>query len=158
MSEFRIRPAQPHEAEALTAIAVAAKAYWGYPAAVMRQWLPELVVSREIIACQPVHVAEQGGKLLGLTVLQAGTEPVRELEALWVHPHHIGKGIGTLLLSHAARVAKAAGAWELFIDADPYAEQFYLSRGVIRTGEVAAPIEGQPNRVRPHMRLPLHED
>src|SRR5689334_7708157 len=124
MSEFRIRPAQPHEAEALTAIAVASKAYWGYPASALRQWLPDLVVTREAIVSQPVHVAEQGGRVLGLAILAAGTEPVRALEALWVHPHHIGRGVGTALLSHAARVAKAAGAWELTIDADPNAEMF----------------------------------
>jgi GNAT superfamily N-acetyltransferase len=153
-----VRPAHPQEADALTAIALAAKAHWGYPASAMRTWLPDLVITREAIAAQPVFVAERGGLLLGVALLGADAEPLRELEALWVHPRHMGAGVGTALLRHAAQQAAATGARALSIDADPHAEAFYLSRGALRTGEVAAPIDGQPHRVRPQLRLDLRKD
>jgi hypothetical protein len=35
------------------------------------------------------------------------------------------------------------------IDADPFAEAFYLHCGAERCGEVAAPIPGLPDRTRP---------
>jgi hypothetical protein len=37
----------------------------------------------------------------------------------------------------------------LRVDADPHAERFYLACGAVSIGTVAAPIAGQPDRVRP---------
>jgi hypothetical protein len=48
-----------------------------------------------------------------------------------------------------------AGGNALAIDADPNAEAFYLAKGARRIGEIAAPIEGHPDRVRPQMLLPI---
>ena len=74
MSEaLHIRPAQPHEAGALTDLAVAAKAHWGYPASAMEKWQPDLAVTREAIAAQPVFVAERDGVLLGALGASGGT-------------------------------------------------------------------------------------
>ena len=44
---MKIRPAQAREAEALTAIALKTKAYWGYPADTLESWRQELTVSTE---------------------------------------------------------------------------------------------------------------
>ena len=41
----------------------------------------------------------------------------------------------------------------LTIDADPNAELFYLAYGAIRTGTIAAPIEGVPDRVRSQLHF-----
>jgi hypothetical protein len=41
----------------------------------------------------------------------------------------------------------------VFIDADPHAEAFYRACGALRIGGVAAPIDGQPQRVRPQLVL-----
>jgi molybdenum cofactor cytidylyltransferase len=61
------------------------------------------------------------------------------------------RGIGRALLAHALATAARGGAAEVIVDADPNAESFYLECGAIRRGEVAAPIAGQPNRVRPQL-------
>ena len=45
------------------------------------------------------------------------------------------------------------GLREIVIDADPNAENFYVHCGATVTGVVPAPIEGQPGRTRPQLRL-----
>jgi hypothetical protein len=52
---------------------------------------------------------------------------------------------------YALQLAKNQGARTMLIDADPNAEPFYLSRGAVRVGEIAAPIEGNNQRIRPQM-------
>lgn len=103
---MNIRPARATEAEELSNLASRAKARWGYSAAQLEIWRPEL-------------------------------------------------GIGSALLGDAAARAAATGAHVLAIDADPNAESFYLANGARRVGEIAAPIEGHPDRVRPQMLLDL---
>ena len=50
---MNIRPAQGHEAEALTAIALEAKAHWDYPADTLESWKQELTVSTQAITSRP---------------------------------------------------------------------------------------------------------
>ena len=73
------------------------------------------------------------------------------LDDLWVSPAHMHHGVGRRLMEHALHAAAQAGARSLAVDADPNAEPFYLRCGALRRGEVAAPIEGQPGRVRPQL-------
>jgi len=61
------------------------------------------------------------------------------------------RGVGRALVSHALQTASRGGASEVTVDADPNAEAFYLDCGAVRCGEVAAPIAGQPTRVRPQL-------
>jgi len=65
----------------------------------------------------------------------------------------MGRRVGSALLAHALQLARAGGARELHIDADPHAEAFYVSHGAVRVAQVGAPIEGQPQRVRPQLVL-----
>ena len=74
-----------------------------------------------------------------------------ELDNLWVAPEFMRRGIGRSLLRHALGTAARGGAVEVTVDADPNAEAFYVSCGAIRRGEVAAPIRGEPARVRPQL-------
>ena len=46
---MNIRPAQGHEAEALSALALKAKANWGYPADTIESWKQELTISAQAI-------------------------------------------------------------------------------------------------------------
>ena len=73
------------------------------------------------------------------------------LDHLWVLPAFMRRGVGGALLAHALQHARAGGAREMRIDADPHAEAFYASHGAVRVGQVSAPIEGQPHRVRPQL-------
>jgi predicted N-acetyltransferase YhbS len=65
----------------------------------------------------------------------------------------LGQGVGRALLAQALGHARAAGHAALHIDADPHAEAFYRRCGAMRIGATAAPIDGQPQRVRPQLRL-----
>lgn len=151
---MRLRDAVPREAPALTRIANEAKAHWGYGAAQLEAWRSELTVSGASIAAAPTFVAELDGEIAGFCQIDTGSEPAT-LEHLWVLPARIGQGVGRALLRHALARLAQAGRCELAIDADPNAEPFYRAAGARRVGALAAPIDGEPRRVRPQLRIPI---
>ena len=150
----RVRPAQPEEHGALSALARAAKAHWGYDAADLARWNDDLRISAESIARQPTYVAEHNGQRAGFVQLSLATDAA-VLEHLWVAPEHMRKGIGRLLLRCGLAVATAWGCREVRIDADPNAERFYVACGARRIGAIEAPVVGAPRRVRPQLVIPL---
>lgn len=147
-----IRPARCDEAPWLAELAWAAKAFWHYPPAQLEAWREALSPTAASIAKHPTTVIEVGGTLAAFCQLRLGA-PSADLEHLWVHPRHIGQGLGGALLSHALQHLAANGTTVLHIDADPHAEGFYRRHGATRVGAKPAPIEGQPDRIRPQLRL-----
>ncbi len=147
---MKIRPAQGHEAEALTAIALKAKAYWGYPADTLESWKLELTVSTQTVASRPTFVAVIRDEIVGFYSLSPSHDAWK-LEDLWVLPRFMERGIGQALVAHALETAARGGASSVTVDADPNAESFYLACGANRCGEVPAPIRGEPGRVRPQL-------
>lgn len=137
---------------ALNAIALEAKAHWGYSREQLQAWSEDLTVTAESLLARPVQVAEEMGQLIGFAQVATDTRPW-ELWAMWVRPSHMGKGAGKALLAWARELAAAAGQSELAIDADPNASGFYQRCGARVVGAVAAPIAGSPDRVRPQLRL-----
>lgn len=151
-----VRAAVAEESGALSDIAREAKAHWGYPKSAMAAWAPDLAVSAESVARRPTFVCEIEGVPAGFYQL-ATEDGAWELDHLWVRPDFMGHGVGRLLLAHAVEHARRGGARCIAIDADPNAEKFYLACGAVRTGVVAAPVEGEPERVRPQLRISLAE-
>jgi ribosomal protein S18 acetylase RimI-like enzyme len=149
-----IRAAHPGEHRLLSEIAYQAKAHWGYASADLSAWHAALTVARDSVREHPTLVAEVDGAVVGFLQLCV-QGPDAQLEHLWVLPAFTRRGIGAALLDHAVRVARAARVRELHIDADPHAEAFYTAHGAVRVGQRSAPIEGQPRRVRPQLRLPV---
>jgi GNAT superfamily N-acetyltransferase len=147
-----LRPGVAADIPALNAIAFAAKAHWGYSAAQLQAWREALTVRAETLAAHPLCVAEDEGQPVGFVQLATDTQPW-ELSAMWVNPSHMGRGIGRALLAWARQQAAAAGQQELAIDADPNAEGFYQTCGARRVGALAAPVAGDPARLRPQLRL-----
>jgi len=145
-----IRPAQGHEAEALSALALKAKAYWGYPADTIELWRQDLSVSSDTITSRPTFVAAIGDKIAGFYSLVPSNHSWK-LDHLWVLPQFMDRGIGRALVAHALEAALRGGASRVTVDADPNAESFYLACGADRCGEIPAPIPGQPKRVRPQL-------
>jgi GNAT superfamily N-acetyltransferase len=150
-SSLRVRLARSGDARQLTAIAHAAKAWWGYPDADLQRWRDELTFTPALIRSVPTWVAGLCGRLVG--VAQLRTEPEFELEACWVHPDAMGQGVGTRLVRTVYREMLRRGGVSLCIDADPHAEGFYLRLGAVRIGATSAPITVDPDRVRPLLRL-----
>jgi len=145
-----IRPALETEADLLSALVMQSKAHWGYSVEALESWRSELSISPEFIREKPVFVATVQGELAGCYSL-APSPGAWALDNLWVLPRFMRRGVGRALVSHALQTAARGGATEVTVDADPNAEAFYLDCGAVRCGEVAAPIAGQPTRVRPQL-------
>lgn len=135
-------------------LAIAAKAHWGYAEHDLARWASELRTPPDTVVTWPTFVAESDGALAGFTQLDPTREPW-ELVSLWVHPRHMGRGIGRRLLRRAVAAAAASGQGRIHIDADPHAAGFYLACGARLVGSVPAAIAGAPDRVRPQLALPV---
>jgi ribosomal protein S18 acetylase RimI-like enzyme len=137
-----IRRAQPVQAGRLTALAHAAKRHWKYPERWIRLWRDDLTVSPRFIRSHPVFCAFQGDDLVGFYALsRRGAE--FELEHLWVHPHHIGRGIGAKLFRHAVARIRARGGIAVRVASDPNAQGFYRRMGARRVGRVPSTPSGR---------------
>ena len=147
---LRLRPAVPDDAPALTAVARAAKAHWGYPAAALDAWRDELTVTPATLRERLGAVAERDGRVVGFCL--AALEPPA-ITDLWIDPAAMGEGVGRALLERVVDRARARGVGTMSIDADPHAAGFYERAGAVRTGGVPAPIDGEPGRVRPRYAL-----
>ncbi len=151
---MRIRRAHENEAALLSSLAVAAKRHWNYSNDQIEAWRPDLEISAATVASHPTYVAEHQGDIAGFYSLTA-TGDDWELDHLWVRPEFNRMGFGRALLEHAVLMAGEGGATTIAIDADPNAELFYSACGAQRVGTVAAPIAGEPARIRPQLRLPV---
>ena len=147
LPDLSIRLARTAEAGRLTRIAHAAKAWWGYSPQDIERWRAELTFTPELISRWPTWVACVAGEVVGTAQLR--TEPRFELEACWVHPSAVGKGVGRQLVDRVMQATRLRGGGLLWIDADPNAEGFYLRLGAVRVGVTPAPVTADPGRVRP---------
>ncbi len=82
---MQIIRAQPADAPVLSAIAWAAKAHWGYPAAWLERWRDQLTITPEFIAANETFFARIEQRAGGFHALLA-TEEAMRLEHLWVLP------------------------------------------------------------------------
>lgn len=143
---MNLRAARAEDAPSLSDIAYAAKAHWGYPFEWMTLWSDELKIRPAQIAAWFFRVAEVDGEAVGLCAVSARDGGrAGELEHLWVHPRHIGEGLGKALLWAAMDHCAQAGYARLHIVADPHAVDFYRYCGAQEVGEVDS--EPAPRRL-----------
>lgn len=147
---MEIRPARAGEAAALSALALRSKAHWGYDAAFLDACRAELTLRDDELASRRTLVAEVDGGVAGFGTLE-GEPPHGELGMLFVEPVAIGRGVGGALLAALVDRARGLGFTRLAIDADPFAEAFYLAHGAVRVGVVAS--GSVPGRVLPQLEL-----
>ena len=148
-----IRPAQAHEAEVLTTLALESKAHWGYDAAFMDMCRAEMRVSPKIIETQTVIVAQIGSEIARFYSLEPDGAGSGEVHMLFVRPDFIGQGIGRRLFEDMCRQASGAGVQAVFLDSDPFALGFYERMGCVVIGQ--APSGSIPGRMLPRMRRPV---
>jgi GNAT superfamily N-acetyltransferase len=153
MAEARIRPARPDEADALTALALRAKAHWPYEEALMAVFRRTITITAEDIQAHLVLVHETDGGVdgVGMLLLRGGDDA--ELEHLWVDPPAIGGGVGRRLCLAFAEGARHAGATRIVLNSDPYAEAFYYRLGAVRIG--GHPVEEIPGRILPRLAISI---
>jgi GNAT superfamily N-acetyltransferase len=154
-SDRIIRPARLSEAASLSDLALRSKGYRPYDAAFLEACRAELTLTSSYIETHEVCVCERQGRIVGFYALDE-KPPGGELDYLFVEPDAIGHGYGKRLLLHAVETARRRGWSYLIIEADPYAEPFYLAMGAIRIGVV--PSGSIPGRVIPLCRLALMEE
>jgi len=148
-----IRRVLPKEANTLTQIAIAAKAYWGYPERWMELWKPQLTFYPEYFEENESWVAEIDDTSIAFyTLLER--DGGAWIENLWVSPEFIGKGVGKSLFLHALEQSRQRGYKSMQLEADPNALGFYEKMGMNKIGERVSEVEGQP-RVLPIMELQL---
>ncbi len=141
MSDRDIRDATVEDCEALSALAFASKAHWGYDDAFMEACREELTIGPVDLERARLRVAV-ATEILGFHGIDGG-----ELGWMFVAPGATGRGIGTALFIDALDIARAAGIETLRIDSDPNAAAFYERMGARLVGET--PSASIPGRVLP---------
>ncbi len=148
-----IRVVKESDCEALTALALRSKAYWGYSAEFMDACRGELTIDAEYLGLHEVFVLTLGPQPLGFYSLEEQSASRVELGHLFVDPEQIGGGLGSELWDHCCARASDRGFRLLQIHSDPGAEPFYLSRGAQRVG--STPSGSIPGRTLPLMEFDL---
>jgi GNAT superfamily N-acetyltransferase len=130
------------DADALTAIAHAAKRHWGYPETWIAAWSDVLTMRPQFIAENMAYCAAEGDCAVGFYVLTREDDGL-QLDHLWILPPAMGRGIGRALFEHAAAEARRLGFDLIKIEADPNAEGFYKRMGARRVGTAVSEVEGE---------------
>ena len=149
--KLEFRKGRREDAAALTELARASKASWGYPAAWQDAWAASLQVAPDYIGRELVQVAMQGHDLVGFYAL-VRRDGGWMLDHFWVHPTFQGRGAGRAMFEHLTGCVRTTGPGVVLIEADPNAAGFYAHMGAREVGHVPAPVEGDPSR-----RLPVFE-
>jgi GNAT superfamily N-acetyltransferase len=148
-----IRRADPSEAGVLIELALRSKGHWGYDSDFLAACRDDLALSAEEIATSAVFVHDDAGDVTGYYRLLPLEGDAVDLDALFVEPIAIGRGVGRRLWRHAVAAAAELGCAELVIQSDPHAEGFYLAMGAQRTGELESTVT--PGRMLPLLHFPL---
>jgi GNAT superfamily N-acetyltransferase len=146
MTPTRLRATDAKDLADLSAVCLRSKGHWGYDADFLAACRDDLTVSNTDLAGYLAVTGPKGARTGVVTVLMAG--PIAHLDKLFVDPSHLGQGLGRALMLWAVAQAKTAGATEMRIEADPFAEGFYTHFGATKIGET-------PSTVFPDRRLPL---
>jgi GNAT superfamily N-acetyltransferase len=150
-----IQRVNPSHAEQLTQIALAAKAYWGYPERWLEIWRPQLTFIPEYFIDNEGWAAMIDKVPIGFYTLEE-RDGNAWLENLWVLPDYIGKGVGKALFLHAAELSRQRGYRLLQLEADPNAAGFYEKMGMSKIRERHSEVDRQP-RVLPIMQMHLEK-
>jgi GNAT superfamily N-acetyltransferase len=144
----RIRRAVATDAEGLTALTQASRAYEGQFRAILEGY----AITPVQIARDEVHVAVGDDDcLLGYYSLVFEKAGEAELDLLFVDDSAQGRGIGALLFAHMRQCAAARGARSIRIVSHPPSETFYLRMGARRVGE--QPPRGRVTWSRPVLEI-----
>ncbi|MCR6104862.1 GNAT family N-acetyltransferase [Salipaludibacillus agaradhaerens] len=143
-----IRKAKPEDSDKLSHLAYKSKSYWGYSQDFLKKCKDDLAVTGEYIEQNPVYLIEKDYKIIGFYSFALKN---KQLEALFIDPDYIGKGIGKLLWFDLLDKAKELNLKEFTLESEPYAEGFYLKMGANKIGYTSSTVF--PNRNLPLMKV-----
>ncbi len=155
MSEVSFRDARMEEADALSAIAFRSKQHWGYSPEFMQACRDELTYTKRDLEARETTfvVADSAGNIAGFYALVVGDADCAELDAMFVDPGFIGRGIGMALMQHALKTARSLNVKKIVIQSDPNAAEFYQSIGAKPCGERES--ASIPGRMLPLLEIAL---
>ena len=115
--DLELTRAESRHCATLSAIAYRSKSVWGYSKEFMASCREEITVSKKKIRNKRFthYFASDGQDPVGFYSLERLTDTTVELEALFVKPEQIGKGVGSILLKHAIQTAKKMGFAKMLI-------------------------------------------
>jgi GNAT superfamily N-acetyltransferase len=148
-----VRRPQIDELQALGELCMRSKAIWGYDQQFLEACRDELSFSAMDLQVTTIGVLEHRDTLVGVAQVTVAAREANLLK-LFVAPEALRCGIGELLFTWAAAIARDMDADRLLIDADPNAAPFYRRMGARDVGLV--PSDSIPGRLLPRLVLDLH--
>ncbi|MGE7596979.1 GNAT family N-acetyltransferase [Lysinibacillus fusiformis] len=141
------RRAQVADSNILSNLTYRSKAYWGYTEDFLQKCKEKdaLTVTKDYIENNSVYLIEIDNKVVAFYSFAINEQ---KLDALFLDPDYIGKGLGKIIWNHLLNKAKELELREFTIDSDPNAEGFYLKMGALNIGST-------PSTVFPDRSLPL---
>lgn len=129
-----LRAASQYEATAISSLAIRSKAHWGYSDEFLELCREELTYAEVQIESPDFEfwICEVEDGAAGFYVLEILNPDETELEALFVEPEFMGRGIGRTLIEHAKKKSAESGSRRLIIQGDPNATKFYEAAGGMR--------------------------
>ena len=147
--------ASKEDAEELTEIALASKAYWGYSQEQLESWREDLTVTPEMVENNEIKFIGTQKEIGAFYILNLDEpDDYCTLEFLFVRPDFIGRGFGRVLLKQAFLSAKANKKKYMRVLSDPNAESFYAKYGFKVIAQEKSSI---PNRFLPIMEKDISE-
>jgi len=136
LQSLTMRPATGEDAATLTDLALRSKAHWDYSDEFIAACREELTLtSAQIEAPQFFcQVCLRKERPIAFYSLEKISTEIAELDALFVEPDLIGKGIGKMLVHHAKEQAGRLGFVTMIVQGDPHAERFYTASGAVPCG------------------------
>jgi ribosomal protein S18 acetylase RimI-like enzyme len=139
----QIIPAMIKDADELTEITKISKAHWNYSEEQLKQWESDLTITEKYISENRVFKFLKGEKIIAYYSLFPPVNQRIQLDNLFVLPEDIGKGIGNMLLNDAIKASAKSKCKEIWLEADPNAESFYLKNGFKIIGRKESSISGR---------------
>ena len=154
MPEITLSRLEPDQFDAVNAMILRSKAFWGYDADMMAKMETVLRLDPQAAAEGRAIAAFQMDAPIGLaqisTPYPADSGRSVMLDLLFIAPEAIGSGLGKQLYDWALDQARMADAVSLHILSDPNARGFYTAMG-------ASFIEDRPSKLTPGRMLPWLE-
>lgn len=150
---MEITKARNEDAEELTKLTKKSKAYWGYSDEQISLWEDDLRITPYYLENNVAFVIKSNNHISGYYAYRELSGLKVKLDYLFIDPMNIGSGLGKVLLNHLFEQIINAGYRIITLDADPYAESFYLKFGFKTIGQLPSSI---PERTLPIMEFHIN--
>lgn len=139
-----MRNAKPDDLDAINHLLRLSKSHWGYSDAFINEFMAKFSVTIEHLQKSTTILFYVDGKIAGFYGFCIDENGVLELDNFFLHPDHIGKGLGQQLWDACCNTARELKKTEFIIWSDPHAEKFYIKMGCEKIGVRESPM--MPNR------------